>query len=199
MGHHIVDCRHKPGHLNQAADGISHQFTDNPGRKGDGHEWTVNPSWAANTGLTDDIWPAQLDETQTNLRARFVNEPLFLEVIDAMHNIDHGKRVRDKRRARHRMLGYQIDNGRLWQIGDGKSTRARACLECATQEEAKALAHAEHEKGGHFGRDLIKIALLDRVWSPRLDKAIMAAIVECGRCKSFGGQPLATLLEPITL
>ena len=198
MGHHIVDCRHKPGRLNQAADGISRQFTDNPKRKGDGHEWTVDPSWAANTGLAYNIWSAQLDETQTNLRTRFANEPIFLEVIDAMHNIDHGKRVRDKRRARHRMLGYQIDDGRLWRIGDGKSTRARARLECVTQEEAKALAQTEHEKGGHFGRDLIKIALLDRICSPRLDKSIMAAIVECGRCKGFGGQHLAALLKPIT-
>jgi len=54
------------------------------------------------------------------------------------------------------MLGHQIDDGRLWQIGDGKSTRAQACLECVTQEEAKAFLQAEHEKGGHFGRDLIK-------------------------------------------
>jgi hypothetical protein len=96
------------------------------------------------------------------------------------------------------MLGYQIDDGRLWRIGDGKSTRARARLECVTQEEAKALAHTEHEKGGHFGRDLIKIALLDRICSPRLDKSIMAAIVECGRCKGFSGQHLTALLEPIT-
>ena len=68
-----------------------------------------------------------------------------------MHNVDHGKRVRDKRRARHRMLGYQIENGRLYRIGDGKSTCTRPCLECVTQEEAVELARIEHEKGGHFG------------------------------------------------
>ena len=28
MGHNIVDVWHHPGQLNQAADGISHQFTD---------------------------------------------------------------------------------------------------------------------------------------------------------------------------
>src|SRR5882762_10257022 len=96
------------------------------------------------------------------------------------------------------MLGYQIDEGRLWRIGDGKSTRAQPRLECVTQEEAKALAHHEHEKNGHFGHDLIKIALLDRICSPHLDKSILAAITECGRCKGFGGQHLAALLEPIT-
>jgi hypothetical protein len=145
----------------------------------------------ANTGLAYDIGSAQLDKTQTNLCTRLVNEPIFLEVIDALHNIDHGKQVRDKCLSHHQMLGYQIENGRLWQIGDGKSTRARACLVCVTQKEAKALAHAEHEKGGHFGHDLIKIALLDQICSLRLDRSIMAAIVECGRCKDFSGQYLA--------
>jgi hypothetical protein len=199
MGHHIVDCRHPPGHLNQAADGIGRQFTDSPWHRGDGHEWTVDPSWAANAGLAYNIWSTQLDETQSSLRARFAKEPVFLEVIDAMHNLDHGKRVRDKCHARHRMLGYQVDDGRLWRIGDGKTTCARARLESVTKEEAKSMACSEHEAGGHFGRDLIKIALLDRICSPRLDKSIMAAIVECGRCKGFGGQHLAALMEPITL
>src|SRR6202050_922374 len=96
------------------------------------------------------------------------------------------------------MLGYQIEDGRLYQIGDGKSTRVRPCLECVTREEAVELVRIEHEKGGHFGRDLIKISLLDRICSPRLDKFIMTAIVECRCCKGFGGSHLAALLEPIT-
>ena len=90
MGHHIVDCRHRPGKQNQAADGLSRQFTDTPRCKGDGHEWTVDPAWAANTGLVHDIWTTQLDETQSLLRTRFASEPIFLEVIDAMYNIDQG-------------------------------------------------------------------------------------------------------------
>ena len=96
------------------------------------------------------------------------------------------------------MLWYQIQDNKLWHIGDGRSTRARARLECVTQEEAKGLARTEHVKNGHFGRDLIKIALLDHICSPKLDKSILAAIVECGYCKAFGGQHLASLLEPIT-
>jgi hypothetical protein len=101
MGHHIVDCRHCPGKQNQAADGLSRQFTDNPKRKGDGHEWTVDPAWAADTGLVHDIWTTQLDEAQSSLRTRFANEPIFLEVIDAMYNVNQGQHVRDKCRARH--------------------------------------------------------------------------------------------------
>ena len=68
MGHHIIDCHHRPGHLNQAADGISRQFTDTPQIKGDGHDWTVDPSWEANMGLAYDIWTTQLDSEQTALR-----------------------------------------------------------------------------------------------------------------------------------
>ena len=151
MVHNIVDCRHRPGRLNQAADGMSRQYTDTPECKGDGHEWTVSSDWAANSGLKYDIWSVQLDSKQEALHTRFQKEPVFLEVIDAFYNLDHGKRVRDKRRARHRALGYQIDGRRLWRIGDGKSTRARARLECVMQEEAIQLARVQHNKGGHFG------------------------------------------------
>jgi len=158
----------------------------------------VDLAWAANTGLVHDIWTTQLDEAQSLLHARFASEPIFLEVIEAMYNVDHGRRICDKHRAHHRMLGYQIDEGRLWRIGNGKSTHARPRLECMTQEEAKELARQEHEKNSHFGQDLVKIVLLDRICSPRLDKSIMAAIVKCGQCKAFGGQHLAALLEPIT-
>jgi hypothetical protein len=106
--------------------------------------------------------------------------------------------VWDKRRAHHCMLGYQIEDGCLYRIGDGKSIHARPHLECVTQEEAVEMARIEHKRGGHFGRDLIKISLLDRICSPWLDKSIMTTIVECGRCKAFGGNHLAALLEPIT-
>ena len=91
MGHHIVDCCHRLGHENQAADGISHQFTDTPQVQGDGHDWSVDPSWEANMGLAYNIWTIQLDSEQTALWERFTNEPIFLDVIDAMHNVDHGR------------------------------------------------------------------------------------------------------------
>ena len=66
------------------------------------------------------------------------------------------------------MLRYQIQDGKLWHVGDGKSTRARAWLECVTQEEAKELVCIEHVKNGDFGHDLIKITLLDHVCGPNL-------------------------------
>ena len=72
--------------------------------------------------MVHDIWSTTLDDSNVALCLRFADEPIFLEVINAMHNIDHGRRVRDKHRARHHMLGYQLEDGRLWCIGDGKST-----------------------------------------------------------------------------
>ena len=96
------------------------------------------------------------------------------------------------------MLGYQIDGNKLWRIGDGKSTRACARLECITQNEAKEMACLKHKKNGHFGRDLIKISLLDKICSPKLDKSITSTIIECRQCKAFGGQHLAALLKLIT-
>ena len=61
MGHNIVDVRHRPGQLNQAAEGISRQFTEVAIQKGDGHEWTVN------AGLVHDIWSAEIDDETSGL------------------------------------------------------------------------------------------------------------------------------------
>lgn len=60
------------------------------------------------------------------------------------------------------------------------------------------MARVKHEKGGHFHRDLIKIALLDKIHTPGLNQSIVAAIADCARCKNFGGTHLHTLLQPIT-
>ena len=114
MGHHIIDCHHRPGCDNQVADGISRQFTDTPCVQGDGSDWTVDPGWELNMGLAYDIWTAQLDSDQAAIWEHFADEPVFLDVIDAMNNVDHGKQVWDKRRACHCMLGYQIDGGCLY-------------------------------------------------------------------------------------
>ena len=76
--------------------------------------------------------------------------------------------------------------------------RAITRRECVTQKEAMELAWQEHETGGHFHRDLIKIMLLDRIDSPKLDKSIIAAISDCAKCKNFSSTHLNALLQPIT-
>ena len=69
--------------------------------------------------------------------------------------------------------------------------------ECVTQEEAIELAQQEHKGGGHFHWDLIKIALLDRIHSHKLNQFIIKAISDCAKCKIFGNTHLNALLQLI--
>lgn len=91
-----------------------------------------------------------------------------------------------------------IEDGKLWRIAGGHSTRARTKVKCITREEATKLARLEHESNGHWQRDSVKKSLLDRVWSPGLDASIVKGITDCGVCKNFGSVHLHSLLDPIT-
>ncbi|KAH7918399.1 hypothetical protein BV22DRAFT_981229, partial [Leucogyrophana mollusca] len=78
--------------------------------------------------------------------------------------------------ARHRASQYMVEDGKLWRLTGGTAENARGRVECVTQEEATVLAAQQHAKGGHWGRDTIKIALTDRIHSPKLDASILTAI-----------------------
>ena len=200
LAYNIVDIRHRPGRLNVVADGLSRKFVNAPKEQGDGHEWTVSEDWEARTSLTNDILIIQTTHPESmynTLRARFINERVFIEVIDSMLQLDHGKSLRVQKRAKHKARGYMIEDGKLWKVGDG-SERARARLECVTREETVQLAWEEHRRNGHFHRDNIKAKLLDRITSPNMDQSITKAILDCGKCKGFGTTHLHSLLEPIT-
>ncbi|KDR76764.1 hypothetical protein GALMADRAFT_50451, partial [Galerina marginata CBS 339.88] len=149
---------------------------------GDGHEWTVSEDWEVRVGLAHDVFGvSEVEEGAVRagmaLRERFAEERMFVEVIDALLERDHGKGLREKRRARHRAKGYLIEDGRLWKLGDGKSIQARPRVECVTRAEARELAWDVHRDGGHFHRDNIKAVLLDRICSPGLDRSITQAII----------------------
>lgn len=45
---------------------------------------------------------------------------------------------------------------------------------------------------------MIKLQLMDKICSPRLDKSITTALLDCGRCKAFGGAHMYSLFQPIT-
>jgi hypothetical protein len=91
-----------------------------------------------------------------------------------------------------------IQDSKLWNLGNTKSTRAKPWVECVPQSEAVTLAWEIHQNQGHFHRDNVKIALMDRIPSPHLDQSITKAIMDCGKCKGHGPKHLHSLLEPIT-
>jgi transposase InsO family protein len=200
LSHQIVDVRHVPGRINVVADGLSRAAEGTPREEGDGSEWTVSEDWEATTGLTHDLFHVADagSEEMTALRERFRNVPMLLEVVDALLELDQGTSLRKRKRARHRASEYMIDEGKLWRVAGGHRTRARARVECVSPEEATELAKEEHTKNGHWQRDSVKKALLDRIWSPGLDSSIIAGIKDCAHCKNFGGTHLHALLDPIT-
>lgn len=196
--HNIVDVRHRPGKSNGAADGISRRFTGLRDTKGDGHEWTVSEDWETTTGLTHDLFQVTTPTGYEALQIRFRNEPMFLSILEALLELEHGNNAREKRKAKHRARDYMIEDGKLWQIGDGKLARARSKRECVTEAEMVELAKELHKKGGHFHRDNVKLALMDAYVGTRVDRCIIKGIRDCGQCKGFGAPHIHSLLEPIT-
>lgn len=134
----------------------------------------------------------------TELRIRFMNKPLFLEVINAIHNLDSAKSEQDCRRAHHQALGYSIEEGHLWCIADSKSITAQPRLECISQMEAVEMVTQEHTNNGHWCCDLTKLKLMDHIYSPKLNHSITNTILACSQCKKFGVTQLHKLMYPIT-
>ena len=180
------------------ADSLSRMFAGVPKQPEDGHTWTVSEDWHTNSGLTQDLFGVTPVPEHEALRTRFKNEPMFASILDALLELDHGNSTRDKKRARHRAQDFMIAEGKLWRVADGRTSRARARLECVTQPEMVDLAKKEHESGGHFKRDMVKLELMDKYYGTRVDQAIVKAISDCERYKNFGTTHIHSLLEPIT-
>ncbi|KAJ3507688.1 hypothetical protein NMY22_g16851 [Coprinellus aureogranulatus] len=200
MAHNIVAVRHIPGTIN-IADGLSRHYEGLPKGGDDGSSWSVDPDSDDMVGIAWDVLGVEsLDSQLQALRERFKDEPYFSDVIDALLEIQPNRkiRLRDRQRAQHRAENFMVEGGKLWYIGGGTKIRAVSRRECVTKAEAVELARQEHENGGHWHRDGIKIALLDRIHRPGLDEIIVLAISSCARCKNFGATHLHSLLQPIT-
>ncbi|KZP07424.1 hypothetical protein FIBSPDRAFT_762940, partial [Athelia psychrophila] len=137
-----------------------------------GHTWTVSEDWEASSGLTHDIFFLE----SPRLLARFAEEPLYTSILRALFELDHGVDERERKKAKHRAKEYMVEAGKLWRIADGRRPRAMARVEVVTQDEMTELAREEHERGGHYKRDMIKTALLDNYSSTRVDQSIINGI-----------------------
>ena len=198
LDHNITNVHHRPGRLNTVADSLSCKYVNVPYEDGDGHKWTVSENLEAWTGLVNNIMHVNKEPLYEKLHERFEDKKLFVDIIDTLLELDQEKSIRNKKRVRHRAEGYMIEDGRLWKVGDVSSTRSRARVECMTKEEAVVLASEIHQDNGHFHQDNIKMILMDKIASPKLDQSIMKAIMRCGHCKGFGTTHLHSLLELIT-
>jgi transposase InsO family protein len=207
MGYQIVGAEHVKGANNTVADALSRADEGAPKVYGDGSEWTVSPDWEARSGIVNDLFTVSIEEATylvmpvpegtAALRERFKEELMYLQVIDALTELDFGADERERKRARHRASQYFIEEGKLWRLGGGAGVRARPRRECITRAEARAKAVEVHAERGHFHRDSIKLALMDKFHSPRMDESILKAIADCAKCKGFGPAHLHSLLDPV--
>ncbi len=108
------------------------------------------------------------------------------------------KSERERQRAQHRASQYLIEDGKLWRVSGGTSSRARSRTECVTRMEAKVLALQQHTNNGHWVGMLSSLLYLTRFIALALDQSILEAISDCPQCKNFGSTHLHALLNPIT-
>ncbi|KAG2744358.1 hypothetical protein P692DRAFT_201668412, partial [Suillus brevipes Sb2] len=168
------------------ADGLSRSFSTTEPTAEDGSAWTVSEDWEASRGIVQDLLAVNISATEqtiltdsldtSHLTQRFNNDPFFLDIIQALLDLDLDKTVREKRKARHRAQNFFIAEGKLWRVANTTANRAHSKLECVTREEAQDLAYQEHKENGHWGRDLVKLRLMDKIFCPRLDRIITDAI-----------------------
>ena len=90
--YNIVDVRHIPGVTN-IADGVSRQYEGTPKGFGDGSKWMVSPDIDDTIGVVQDLFQVEVSLEAATLREWFDNEPLFLEVINALLELDHGTKL----------------------------------------------------------------------------------------------------------
>ena len=103
----------------------------------------------------------------------FGNELMFLWILEALSELEHGNDAHEKRKAKHRARDYMNQDGKLWQIGDGKLVRAHTKGKCITKVEMVELVKELHKKRGHFHYDNMKLALMDAYVGTQMDRCIV--------------------------
>ena len=105
-------------------------------KEGDGSNWTARQDWEKSFGLVHNLFLTTVSPELKQLRERFVNEPTFHKVFDALQNTDHASSVQTRRCTCHHVISYMIKDEKLWCIDNRYSPRARPCVECIPRSEA---------------------------------------------------------------
>ncbi|KAG8723900.1 hypothetical protein FRC09_001303 [Ceratobasidium sp. 395] len=135
---------------------------------------------------------------------RYKRDPYFGEIVQYLvlgavgsDDITKSNVERVQKRAAHRAVGFEVEDGKLWRVA-GKGSHRAPRVECIPKAEGAALALAMHEATGHFGRDLTILILQERYFWPNLRSDVTAAVTTCPRCRNFGPKLMGALLAPIT-
>ena len=108
QGYNLTTIRHQSGESNKAADALSCMYTGKERTTDNGSTWLVCEDWEASRGLVNDLFGVHTDEVISSLCKRFTDEPLFLEVVQAITNRDSHRTKRERNRAKRRAEGYHI-------------------------------------------------------------------------------------------
>jgi hypothetical protein len=119
---------------------------------GDGSKWTISPDIDETIGVAQDLFQVEVSLEAATLKEWFTNKPLFLDVINALLELDHGMKLQERKQAQHQASQYAIEDGWLWLIGGSTRIRAWTWQECVTRVEVVELARQE-DKGGHWHQD----------------------------------------------
>jgi len=94
LAYNIVDVCHIPG-ITNIADGVSRQYEGTPKGFRDGSEWMVSPNIDEVTSIVHDLFHMEVSPEATALKEHFSNEPMFLEVINTLLELDHGMKLQE--------------------------------------------------------------------------------------------------------
>ena len=84
QGHYVIAVRHRSGMSNAAADALSCMYTGREHTTDDGSTWLVCEDWEALRGIVNDLFGIYPNEVVSSPCERFIDEPLFLEVVQAI-------------------------------------------------------------------------------------------------------------------
>lgn len=158
--------RHKPGVDNQVCDVLSCVYETGPDdNTATGWEIPVDPGWETAKGLVNNVCHLVNDEPTSQLLEYFVSNPFFSGIL--FHLLfDTGSsdssaladRIRLMKQRAYHAEGYLVEEGKLWLLRRHHS-KLLCKVECIPVSETKELLLAVHSAGGHFGRNMMVLAL----------------------------------------